>query len=223
LGTGAPVASRRAGSQSRELHESGGDIFANGLTLSCDPSCTGGSPVTRGTVCQQIPTARRTATSNASVRKCIGTREWSLDLNGDRRQPQYMVRQRGIQRPGGDDETVLRCQKHRPKCDVASCASPGVCRGAVPPDLFRRRGQRKLCCQTAAGATCAIRDPTVHLRVVDYGTIQWKRHIAPSLVAGTRSSAATRCRQHRHAEYAASKPEPRNFIIANKTSSLPAP
>lgn len=186
---GAPVAAGGAGiTVAGNYMNLRGDIFANGLTLSCDPSCAGGSPVTRGTICQQDSDCTANGnTCNASVRKCIPE-----PVNGFIGSPTAIMPSNhntwsGNMAFNGQVATMRQCSvvgNIGQKCDVASCASPGVCQGTVPQTCSGGADNGKLCCQTAAGATCAIRDPTVHLRVVDYGTIPVEATHSLLMVAG---------------------------------------
>ena len=56
------------------------------------------------------------------------------------------------------------------KCDVASCTGGVACSGGPPATCASGVDSGKFCCQTAAGATCAIRDPTPCLKAVDYNS-----------------------------------------------------
>ena len=143
-------------------------------STSCDASCTGG----RGGVCNLDSDCTG---CNGSVNKCIPE-----PVAGFLGQPTATAGT-GIQHPmivgnlfssGGGGVPVKQCTvagNIGQACQVASCAGGATCSGT--PATCQTGGDAtggpngggKLCCQTAAGATCAVRNPTPYIRVVDNG------------------------------------------------------
>jgi hypothetical protein len=177
--SGAPIAAGGAGVvvEGNYLNLSG-DLFSNGTSLTCDASCSN-----RGVVCQLDSDC---TSCNASVHKCIpepvngfiGSPTATQGANHNSWIGNVMF--------NGQTNPLKQCTvagNIGQKCDVASCAGGATCSGGPPATCQSGADSGKFCCQTAAGATCAIRDPTVHLRAVDYGSAI--RHTLTNIIGNT--------------------------------------
>lgn len=174
--SGAPIAAGGAGLmvQNNYLNLSG-DVLSAGTYLTCDASCT-----TRGAVCIQDSDCTG---CNAAVHACLPE-----PVNGFVGSPTAVQGEAhntwiGNIMFNGYTVPLKQCTVAGPigqVCEVASCAGDATCSGSPilrcqsgadgPPAGQGSLG--KFCCQTAVGATCAVRDPLVHLRVLDYGSVQ---------------------------------------------------
>jgi hypothetical protein len=171
--SGAPLAAGGAGLIiTGNYFNASGDFFAAGLSLSCDASCAGGTPITRGMPCQlDTDCTAGGNTCNASAFKCRPE-----PANG------YIGSPTAVQ--GANHNTwignvlfngitpLMQCTvagNIGQRCDVASCAGGATCSGGPRATCQSGTDSGKFCCQTAAGATCAVREPLPLIRMVDYG------------------------------------------------------
>jgi hypothetical protein len=144
-------------------------------TTSCDLSCAGGAPVTRGIFCNQDTDCTAGGnTCNASVFKC--NPEPLQGYLGDATSNSPNVHPSWVGNLMFNNQTAAMKQctvagAIGQKCDVASCNGGATCSG-TPQTCQSGADSGKFCCQTAAGATCAVRTPTAHLIVPDYGASQ---------------------------------------------------
>jgi hypothetical protein len=175
---GAPVATGGAGLTvvDNYINESGA-LFGLGTWTSCDASCAGGSPVTRGVPCNNDSECIINGnTCGGLVFKCRPE-----PVNGYVGSPtaveggNHNIWANNIMF-NGQATAFKQCIGSGPigqRCDVAanngSCNGGAVCSGT--PAVCQAGGTEtgKLCCTTGGTGACSPREPIDHLRIVDYG------------------------------------------------------
>ena len=141
---------------------------------SCDSTCTGGTPSTKGVFCGQDSDCTANGnTCNAAVFKCnpepvIGYFGNMAEVNSPNQHPLWgsNLMFNGFSAPPKQCTVAGAIGQI---CDVASCAGGATCSGAPSQTCQSGTDSGKRCCQTAAGATCAQRVATDWIVVPDHG------------------------------------------------------
>lgn len=166
---GAPLAQGGAGILFKDNYVNQGAAFNGGPTLYCDASCSN-----RGTLCFQDSDC---TSCDAAVFKCVPE-----PLTAFIGSPTQVIGSEHNDLSGnvmfdGRAESTKQCTvagNIGQRCTVAAangtCAGGATCSGGPPATCQSGADAGKLCCQTGAGATCAIRSHAAHVKLLDFDT-----------------------------------------------------